>query len=351
MAKSPRYSAQLGGKRQSSGMAQLVVCCLISLLLLTFYVREGDGGIVHGVRGAVETVTTPVQMLGSLVTAPFGALGNAAENLSASRETLSDLKKQNAELTAKVAELSEAEATATRLEGLLGLQSTYKLKSTAARIIGGSGSSWSKTVTIDKGSAAGLTVGMPVCNSVGVIGQIVEVSATSATVRLITDEQSGVSAMIQSSRAQGMLLGQSDGTLRLSYVSADAEAKAGDIVITSGIGGVFPKGLPLGTVSSVTKDSNSSYYTIVVRAQASAESNEEVLVVTALSDDQVASDEEVAGANATPQGSSSTNASAGTSTDGSSGSSSSSTDSQSTDSKSSSTNTSSTSTTTTTGGQ
>ena len=324
MAKSPRYSAQLGGKRQSSGMAQLVVCCLISLLLLTFYVREGDGGIVHGVRGAVETVTTPVQMLGSLVTAPFGALGNAAENLSASRETLSDLKKQNAELTAKVAELSEAEATATRLEGLLGLQSTYKLKSTAARIIGGSGSSWSKTVTIDKGSAA---------------------------VRLITDEQSGVSAMIQSSRAQGMLLGQSDGTLRLSYVSADAEVKAGDIVITSGIGGVFPKGLPLGTVSSVTKDSNSSYYTIVVRAQASAESNEEVLVVTALSDDQVASDEEVAGANATPQGSSSTDASTGTSTDGSSGSSSSSTDSQSTDSKSSSTNTSSTSTTTTTGGQ
>ena len=135
------------------------------------------------------------------------------------------------------------------------------------------------------------------CNSGGVIGQIVEVSATTSTVQLITDEGSGVSAMIQGTRAQGMLQGQPDGSLRLSYVSTDSDVKVGDIVITSGIGGVYPKGLPLGTVSSVEKSDNDVYYTIVVRAQSTAENNEEVLVITSLTDDQIASDQDVASAN------------------------------------------------------
>ena len=79
--------------------------------------------------------------------------------------------------------------------------------------------------------------------------------------------------MIQSTRAQGMLQGQPDGSLRLSYVSTESDVKVGDIVITSGIGGVYPKGLPLGTVSSVEKSDNDVYYTIVVRAQSTAENN------------------------------------------------------------------------------
>ena len=105
----------------------------------------------------------------------------------------------------------------------------------------------------------------------GVIGQIIEVSATTSTVRLVSDEQSGISAMVQGSRAQGMLCGQADGTLRLEYVVSDAEVSAGDIIITSGIGGSFPKGLPLGTVASINRAANAVYYTIVVRPASTAE--------------------------------------------------------------------------------
>ena len=160
-------------------------------------------------------------------------------NLTASQETLSELREQNAELTAQVAELSESKKTSERLESLLNLQSTYSLTSTAARIIGNSSDAWSRAVTIDKGTAAGFSCGMAVCNSGGVIGQIVEVSATTSTVQLITDEGSGVSAMIQSTRAQGMLQGQPDGSLRLSYVSTESDVKVGDIVKTT----VFVKDL------------------------------------------------------------------------------------------------------------
>lgn len=297
MPKSKGFSSHLNTQRQSTGVRPLIVLCLVSILLLTFYIREGESGPIHSVRGAVSVVTTPVRVLGSLVATPFNAAGNVMGNLTASQETLSELREQNAELTAQVAELSESKKTSERLESLLNLQSTYSLTSTAARIIGNSSDAWSRAVTIDKGTAAGFSCGMAVCNSGGVIGQIVEVSATTSTVQLITDEGSGVSAMIQSTRAQGMLQGQPDGSLRLSYVSTESDVKVGDIVITSGIGGVYPKGLPLGTVSSVEKSDNDVYYTIVVRAQSTAENNEEVLVITSLTDDQIASDQDVASAN------------------------------------------------------
>ena len=297
MPKSKGFSSHLNTQRQSTGVRPLIVLCLVSILLLTFYIREGESGPIHSVRGAVSVVTTPVRVLGSLVATPFNAAGNVMGNLTASQETLSELREQNAELTAQVAELSESKKTSERLESLLNLQSTYSLTSTAARIIGNSSDAWSRAVTIDKGTAAGFSCGMAVCNSGGVIGQIVEVSATTSTVQLITDEGSGVSAMIQSTRAQGMLQGQPDGSLRLSYVSTESDVKVGDIVITSGIGGVYPKGLPLGTVSSVEKSDNDVYYTIVVRAQSTAENNEEVLVITSLTDDQIASDQDVASVN------------------------------------------------------
>lgn len=275
----------------------MIVFCVLSVLLLTFYIREGEAGPIHAVRSGVVTATSPVRYVGSVVASPFNALGNIFSNLTASQETLSDLKQQNAELTGQVAQLAEAKETAERLEGLLGLQSTYNLQSTAARIIGGSSDAWSQTVTIDKGSLDGFEIGMPVCNAYGVIGQITEVALSSSTVLLINDETSGVSAMVQSSRAQGMLRGQADGSLRLEYVSTDYDVQVGDIVITSGLGGVFPKGLPLGTVSSVERRDNDVYYDIVVRTSASTENNEEVLVITALSEDQRATDEDIAAAN------------------------------------------------------
>lgn len=283
-------------------MRPFVICCLVSLLLLTFYVREGEAGVIHSIRSGVNTVATPVRMVGAVVATPFNAIGNVFTNLSAPQETLSELKKQNEELTSELAQLTEAEKTAERLESLLGLQSTYNLQSTAARIIGTTGDAWSQTVTIDKGSANGFEIGMPVCNPGGVIGQIIEVSAATSTVRLINDENSGVSAMVQSTRAQGILQGQPDGTLMLSYVPADADVKVGDVIITSGLGGRFPKGLPLGTVSSVSRAANATYYTIVVRAISTAESNEEVLVITSLTDEQAASSEDVAAANTAAQG-------------------------------------------------
>lgn len=299
----------LGNNNQGTGGRELVVCLIISVVLFTVGVRTGDDGPLGAVRGAFQTITTPVRLVGSAISMPFQGLGNIFSNLTADQATLSELQAENDELRSRNAELEEAEQTATRLQGLLDLQSTYDLQSTAAHIISGSSDSWSSTVIIDKGTSSGLSVGMPVTSSSGVIGQIVECGATSSTVLLVTDESSSISAMVQSSRAQGMLNGSAAGEVSLDMIRTDQTVEVGDIVVTSGLGGVFPKGLPLGKVTTVEKNPGSMYYTIVVEPYAHTENAEEVLVITSLPDSQVATSEDVAAADAQETSSSATDSS------------------------------------------
>lgn len=302
-------SPSSGGFRRTSGesragmTAGLLVA--ISILLLTLSAHEGGSGLLSGTRSVFQTVTSPVRMVGSAVVSPFAGLGNVMRNLTADEATLSDLESQNAELTARNAELEEAEQTASRLESLLGLRSTYNLQSTAARIISGSTDSWTRSVTIDKGSTSGLAVGMPVVGSAGAIGEIIECGPATATVRLLSDENSSVAAMLQKSRAQGQVTGSVDGTLHLTMISTDQEVNAGDTVVTSGLGGVFPKGLPIGTVASAVKNADSIYYDIVVEPLSGTENYEEVLVITSLTDDQQATEDDISAADAQDSGESS----------------------------------------------
>lgn len=250
-------------------------------------------------------VTSPVRYLGATVSLPFQGLGNVFTNLTSNQETLLDLKAENERLQARNAELEESEQTAKRLQDLLNLQDSYSLQSTGARIIAGSTDSWSSTVTINLGSSSGLTVGMPVMASNGVIGQVVECGATSSTVRLINDENSSVSAMVQSTRAQGMLNGSASGQVTLDLIATSQTVNVGDVVVTSGLGGVFPKGLPLGKVTNVENTPGSLYLEVTVEPFASTENFEEVLVITSLTDGQQASADDIASADAQESGSAS----------------------------------------------
>ena len=282
----------------STGGRLMIALVLVSILLLFLGTREGPARVLSGARDVFQTVTTPVRYMGSLVTSPFNAVGNVVANLTTDQETLSELRAENQELRARNAELEEAALTTTRLESLLNLKNTYSLTSTGARIISRSSDSWTATVMLDKGTTSGVAVGMPVTDSVGVIGQIIACGPTTSTVRLISDESSGVSAMVQSSRAQGVLKGSATGSLRLTLIRTDQTVAVGDTVVTSGLGGVFPKGLPLGKVISVEKPTGAPYYDIVVESLASPESLEEVLVITSVTADQQATAEDIAEADA-----------------------------------------------------
>lgn len=246
------------------------------------------------VRGGFSTITMPFRMAGSAIAMPFQGIGNIFSNLTADQQTLSDLKAENEQLRSRNAELEETNQSTQRLQGLLDLKNTYNLQSTGARVISGSTDSFNNTIVIDKGTSSGLAVGMPVVDSGGVIGQIIECGPTTSTVRLITDEKSGVAAMVQSSRAQGMLMGSASRQITLNLINTNQKVAVGDTVVTSGLGGVFPKGLPLGKVTSVEAAPGSLYYTIVIEPFGNVSTNEEVMVITSLSEEQKATADDIA---------------------------------------------------------
>lgn len=288
----------IGSNKSSSGLRALVVCGVLSLALFTLSCQTGESGPLGMVRGAFQTVTSPVRYLGATITAPFQGLGNVFANLTADQATLSELTEENERLRAENVSLAESAQSAERLQELLDLRDAYSLQSTAARVISGSTDSWSSTVSLDKGTTSGLTSGMPVTSPAGVIGQIVSCGPTTATVRLLSDESSSISCMVQSSRAQGMLSGSASGEVRLTLVPSDEEVSIGDVVVTSGLGGVFPKGLPVGEVTSVESDPSDVYLDIVVELYAHPETSEEVLVVTSLTEEQQATSDDIAEADA-----------------------------------------------------
>lgn len=274
----------IGERDQRRGVRLLVILLVVSLVSVTLYSREGSSGPVHLLRSAVQTVATPFRLLGSQLVRPLDALGNVVSNLTADSATLEELQGENEQLVQQLAQFNEYKSENERLEAILALSSAYDLQGVAARVIEKSDETWTDTIVIDKGSTSGIRMDMPVTIGSGVIGQVCSVSATTSTVRLLTDPSMGVSAMLQNSRTTGILAGSVDGYLHLQYVTTDVDVSTGEIVVSSGLGGVYPKGLPLGRVVSVSSASSDQYLDITVEPISRASNYEEVFVITSFDD-------------------------------------------------------------------
>jgi rod shape-determining protein MreC len=178
-------------------------------------------------------------------------------------------------------QFQERRALADRARGLqvlLELRDRSNLQTTAAEIIASSPSPDFRTLTIDKGTLYGLQPDMAVIAPGGVVGRVVIPTSRSAKVQLLSDRNAAVGALIERSRAQGVAMGGGDQRLRLEYVSETADVVVGDLVVTSGIDGIFPKGFTIGSVDVVEK-SGPSYKRITIKPAVDFSSLEEVLVV------------------------------------------------------------------------
>lgn len=266
--------------RRPGGWIIPVVLIVVSVLLMTVSVRMDNGGAFGVVRGAVHAVASPLQELGAVIGTPFRALSAEGDGTAGmSEEDVSALKQENEQLRVLVAQLEEYRQQDQRLTALLGLSDSYGLETVSGRVLNVK-SGWDHTATISVGSDDGVRTGMGVMSSCGLYGQVESVSAGTSVVRLITDADSSVSAMIQGTRATGIISGSYDGTLVMEYVSVESSVGEGDIVITSGAGGSYPRGIVVGTVGSVEKDSSKMYYRIIVNPISSIRNCEEVLVLT-----------------------------------------------------------------------
>lgn len=191
------------------------------------------------------------------------------------------LKGRTLELEAERNRLLEAEATNRRLRELLEFRSQLPSGSLTAAVIANSASTWFHSFILNKGSADGVLQGMAVVSPVGVIGQVVAVTSNSSKVLLITDPHSGVDVFDQRSRARGIVSGSLESGPMMKYSKRSEDIQEGDRLITSGLDGIFPKGLLVGTVVKVRKKSFGLFQYVEVALAVDPSRLEEVLVVSA----------------------------------------------------------------------
>ena len=284
-----------GGQFNSTML--LVLLLVISLVLVVVYAREGEEGPLHTIQDSTSALSSPLSSIGAASSSLAASATASLEDLTADGQTMNQLQESNATLSQMVVELEEYRQEANRLESLIGLHDAYGFTSVAARVTGYSSDSYNRIITIDVGSASGVTEGLPVMGTTGVVGQVISVSTYSSQVRLLNDAQSGVSVMLQSSRSEGILSGSVEGVLYLEGVDEGVEVTEGEAVITSGLGGGYFRGLVIGTVSKVEQRQGDATRTIVITPNASFDNISEVLVVLGMSNNGAA-DENQSTANA-----------------------------------------------------
>lgn len=174
----------------------------------------------------------------------------------------------------------ETELANTRLRNLLEFQKNITEQVVAAEVIGKDPSTWFKTVIIDKGKADGLTKGLPVVMPQGIAGQVIEAANHYSKVMLIIDRNSAVDALVQRTRARGVIKGESTtDQCRLDYVLRKKDVRIGDIIVSSGSDGVYPKGLRIGRVSEIVEHDGDIFHEVFITPFIDFEKLEEVLVV------------------------------------------------------------------------
>lgn len=216
----------------------------------------------------------------------FGWIGRGVGRIWSGYIDVVDAHEENAELRGRVAalegqllRLDELERENARLGALLSLRDGIQGAALGARVIARDPSPLAMTLTIDRGARDGLRRGMAVVVPQGVVGQIAEASHTAARVVLLTDHNSGIDAIVQRSRARGVVKGGTDGACHMDYLSRDADIQVGDRILTSGLDGTFPKGLVIGEVVELGHGHRGLLQNAVVQPSVALDRLEEVLVV------------------------------------------------------------------------
>jgi rod shape-determining protein MreC len=190
-----------------------------------------------------------------------------------------ELRRQILHLRLEQVRLVQDASQAQRLQALLQFKEQFISGTVAAQVIGSSGSEQSRVLYLDKGANDGLRADMAVITPAGIVGKIVRVLPATAQVLEINDPSSGVGAILEKSRLQGIVKGSVTGEVSLNYVMADQNVEPGELALTSGGDRIFPKGLTIGQVVQATSG-NDTFLHIRIRPAARLDRIEEVLVIT-----------------------------------------------------------------------
>ncbi len=229
----------------------LLVACAVSMLIDRSALRERGGRDYSRWSGALLEFAAPVERL---LTAPVDfALGLWDRYVA-----LVDVKHENEALHHEVArlreealQLREALVASGRLQQIAEMRTAFEFPMLPAEVVGQDASPWFRSILINRGRRQGVRAGMPVINEEGVVGLVSATSPRAAQVLLLLERQSAIDAIVQRSRSRGIVRGLGTGALGFEFVVRGGDVRVGDVVITSGRGGVYPKGLRIAEVSEV----------------------------------------------------------------------------------------------------
>jgi rod shape-determining protein MreC len=270
----------------------LVGVLFLQVLGLAVQVKKGEGHDTRMIRVWALGAVTPFERALVWVQTSTGNVWHNYFYLRGVRAENRQLKEQIEQMRLEQVRLSEDAAQARRLQTLLAFKEQFISKTVAAQVIGTSGSDLSRIVTIDKGENAGIRRDMAVITADGVVGKVLLVSPNLAQVLLISDQSSGVGAILDKSRLQGVLRGTPNGEVVLERVMSDEQVQPGESVLTSGGDQIFPKGLPVGTVAKVGSGKD-LFLSIRIKPAANLSKLEEVLVLTEKQEREAVADEHV----------------------------------------------------------
>lgn len=236
--------------------SRLLVVILVSVCLVTITIdyRQGSQGPLASMGRTALSAIGPMQEAVSRVTRPVGDFFSAVTEVPSLRTENRQLRDQILRLERLLGESTADQVRLKELQALFGLTESLDPETTGALVIGSGPSNFEKTVVIDKGSADGIREDMPVIGPAGLVGRVARVTDQTAQVQLIIDFDSGVGARLLSSRQTGVLEGRGAEDLELRFVEADTPVEPEEPVVTSGGGGLYPPGIPIGTVSRVQED-------------------------------------------------------------------------------------------------
>ncbi len=229
-------------------------------------------------EAAVFGIFSEVQRGANTVTGGVRAWWQDYFALRQVRSENDQLKQQIGELRVRLQEERGLAQQSQSLQKLLDLKTSTALATTAAGVIAGGASPEFRTITIDKGTGEGLHADMAVIAPAGVVGRVIQPSSRASKVQLLIDRNAAAGAIIERTRAQGVVVGSGADQLRMDYVPGSADVKPGDTVVTSGIDGIYPKGFVIGQIQSVRRGAG-EYSAIVIRPAVDFTSLEAVLIV------------------------------------------------------------------------
>jgi len=240
-----------------------------------------DGPKVRLLRLWATGLVTPFERLTSSTGRGIRTAWTNYIDLRHVRQQNLDLQKQVDALRLQRAELAQDALEGQRLRTLLEFRHNYVAATVAAQIIGSSGSDQSRLLTLDKGSKDGLRPDMAVITPNGIVGKLRDVFPTTSQLLLISDPTAGAGVILGSTRIHAILRGSPQGRILINNLTPDSRIKPGESVLTSGGDGVFPRGLPVGTIESIVLDPVHQPYTIItLHSAADLNQLDEVLVVT-----------------------------------------------------------------------